>query len=115
MPAPWVETIASGLCLVARVSGDLDYLTVPVLRPQFTELFAQTGRSVVLDLSVVGFCDSVGLELLLEAWRQADGSGGTLFLVCVPPALQQIFQVTGVDQLLRAYDSVATAKAALRA
>ncbi|MEV6726369.1 STAS domain-containing protein [Streptomyces xanthochromogenes] len=112
MRGPWVETFAVGRCLVARVSNDLDYLTAPALRPQFKELFAQTGRSVVLDLSDVGFCDSVGLELLLEAWRQADRSGSTLVLACVPPTLQQILHVTGVDHLLRAYDSVTAAETA---
>ncbi|CAM5515209.1 anti-sigma factor antagonist [Streptomyces xanthochromogenes] len=112
MSASWVATINSSHRLVARVSGDLDYVTAPVFRPHFAELFTQGGRLVVLDLSDVAFCDSVGLEMLLEAWRPADRSGGVLVVACVPASLQQIFQMTGVDHLLRSYNSVADAEAA---
>jgi hypothetical protein len=36
--------ITAGRCLVARVSGEMDYLTEPVFRPQFKELIARGDR-----------------------------------------------------------------------
>jgi anti-anti-sigma regulatory factor len=54
---PSVETIASGRYLVARVSGEMDYVTDPVLRSQFNELLSRGDRFIVLDLSDVSFCD----------------------------------------------------------
>ncbi|MBT2423489.1 STAS domain-containing protein [Streptomyces sp. ISL-22] len=69
MADPSVETIASGRCLVAKVSGEMDYVTDPVFRPQFKELLSRGDCFIVLDLSDVSFCDSAGLNVLLETWR----------------------------------------------
>lgn len=108
---PPVETIASGRCLGARVSGAMDWVTDPVFRPQFKELLSRGGRFIVLDLSDVSFCDSAGLNVLLGIWRQADASGAVLVLACVPEPLRRIFEMTAVDQLLRVYDTVTEAEA----
>lgn len=111
MADPSVEMIGSGRCLVARASGEMDYVTAPEFRPQFKELIARGGRFIVLDLSGVLFCDSAGLNVLIGAWRQADASGAVLVLACVPGPLRRTLQVTGADQLLRVYDTVADAEA----
>ncbi|MGC9537559.1 STAS domain-containing protein [Streptomyces sp. UG1] len=72
MADPSVETTTSGRCLVATVSGEMDYLTDPVFRPQFKELIARGERFIVLDLSGGSFWDSAGPNVLLGAWRQAE-------------------------------------------
>ncbi len=112
MVGPSVETIASGRCLIARVSGEMDYATDPVFRPQFKELLARGDRFIVLDLSRVSFCDSAGLSVLLGAWRQADERGAVLMLACVPAPLRRVLQMTGMDQVLRVYATVTDAEAA---
>lgn len=79
MTDPSVEAIVSGRCLVARVSGEMDYATEPVFRPQFKELL--------------------------------DAGGAVLVLACVPESLRPILQLTGIDRLLRVYDTVTDAEA----
>ena len=111
MADPSVETNASGRCLVARVSGEMDYVTDPVFRPQFKELIARGDRFIVLDLSGASFCDSAGLNVLLGAWRWADTAGAVLVLACVPKPVRRILEMTGADQLLRVFDTVADAEA----
>jgi anti-sigma B factor antagonist len=74
-----VETIASGRGLVGRVSGEMDYLREEWFRGRFKELIGRGGRFFVLDLAGVSLCDSVGLNVLLGAWRQAD-AGASLWV-----------------------------------
>ncbi|MFD3843454.1 STAS domain-containing protein [Streptomyces sp. NPDC058642] len=106
-----VETLASDGCLVARVSGEMDYQTDAVFRSRFQDLIARGGRCFVLDLSGVSFCDSAGLNMLIGAWRQADAGGAVLVLACVPGLLRRNLELTGADQLLRVYDTVTDAEA----
>ncbi|WP_438293150.1 STAS domain-containing protein [Streptomyces sp. HUAS TT7] len=113
MADPSVEMISSGRFLVARVSGDIDADTDPVLRPRFKQLIMQGRRFIVLDLSHVSSCDAAGLALLMRTWRQADTVGAVLALACVPERLWRIFQRTGAEQVLRVYDTIAEAEAAL--
>ncbi|MFD5017152.1 STAS domain-containing protein [Streptomyces chartreusis] len=108
-----VETTTIGCCLVARVSGAMEFQTDRVLRARFKELIARVDRVVVLDLSGVSFCDSVGLGVLIAAWQQAEASGAVLVVACVPESLRLTLQISGVHQLLRAFDTVADAEAVL--
>ncbi|MER6977689.1 STAS domain-containing protein [Streptomyces carpinensis] len=113
MAGPWLETTALGHCLVARVTGEMDYRTAATFRAQFNELIRQGDRPIVLDLTSVSFCDSAGLGVLLGARRQAATNETMLALACVPLPLRQILEMTGADQVLPVYDTVDDAAAAL--
>ncbi|MGW6788521.1 STAS domain-containing protein [Streptomyces chartreusis] len=111
MPDPSVEMTAYGRCVVARVSGDLDYRTDGEVQARFKELTARDERFMVLDLSGVTFCDSAGLSVLLRVWRQADAGGAVLVLADVPASLRQILEMTGVDQVVRVFGTASEAQA----
>jgi anti-sigma B factor antagonist len=104
-----VEVTGSGACLVVRVSGEMDYATRPDLRDRFAELVARA-PFIVLDLSGVTFCDSAGLNVLLVARLRAIEHA--VVVACVPPYLRRILSMTGVDQVLRVFATVADAEAA---
>ncbi|MEU9373677.1 STAS domain-containing protein [Streptomyces sp. NPDC048255] len=102
----------SGLCLVAKVRGVMDYVTQPELREGLKQVIARAERAVVLDLTDVSFCDSAGLNTLLGARREAERAGVTLVLACVPGPLHRILERTGADQVLRVFGTTADAEAA---
>ncbi|MER6187066.1 STAS domain-containing protein [Streptomyces sp. NPDC001652] len=104
-------TIVSGRCLVAQVSGEMDDQSTGWFRARFKELIARGGRFLVLDLAGVPFCDSAGLNALLEARRQADAIGAVLVLACVPEPVRRTLEMTGADHVLRVFDTVAAAEA----
>ncbi|MGW6012891.1 STAS domain-containing protein [Streptomyces sp. NPDC055210] len=108
-----VETAVSGRCLIARVSGQMDHVSGPALRARLRELIMQGNRFMVLDLSGVSFCDSAGLNVLFGGWRQAHAVAAVLVLACVPARLRRMLQITGADQVLQIYGTVADAEAAL--
>ncbi|MEU0042961.1 STAS domain-containing protein [Streptomyces werraensis] len=95
--------------LFVQLGGEMDYETAPVFRERLLEEMAGGQRRVVLDLSGVSFCDSAGLSVLLGAWRRADQAGAVLVLACVPPKVQRMLNMTGMDTVLRVYDTVAEA------
>ncbi|MFF8925850.1 STAS domain-containing protein [Streptomyces longwoodensis] len=108
-----VETTVLSRGVVARVSGDMDYMTRPGLWERFGQLLVGDGAFIVLDLSGVAFCDSAGLNLLLRAHREAELGGVELVLAWVPQPLRRIVEMTGADQILRIYDTVEAAQEAL--
>ncbi|MFG3016279.1 STAS domain-containing protein [Streptomyces cinerochromogenes] len=107
---PSVQANSSETSLTLQVGGEMDYLTAPFFRDRLLDEIAQGKQRVVLDLSAVSFCDSAGLNVLLWAWRQADQAGAVLALACVPPTLERLLSMTGVDTVLRVYGTVAEAE-----
>jgi anti-sigma B factor antagonist len=87
----------------ARVAlcGELDLVTLPAVRDQILGLIADGCRSLVIDLTEVRFCDSSGLGVFVGAHRRLRAVDGDLELVGTRPNLQRLFEVSGLDQVLR--------------
>ena len=64
---------------------------------------------VIADMTATTFCDSSGLRFLLMANDIAAERGAELRLVIPSQSVLRVFRVTGVDQLLRIYRSMADA------
>lgn len=81
---------------------------------QFRAALLLAGRrasSIVVDMSQTVFCDSHALSVLVRASRRAAAEGGELRLAACSAPVLRIMSVTGVDQLLVVFGSVADALA----
>ena len=90
--------------VVAR--GQLDVATAPGFRQDLLE--AQYGGSsrVVVDLDGVEFLDSMGLGVLVGALKRARTHDGELVIACSRERLRHLFELTGLDQVLRLVPTV---------
>jgi anti-sigma B factor antagonist len=90
--------------VVAR--GQLDVATAPGFRQDLLE--AQYGGSsrVVVDLDGVEFLDSMGLGVLVGALKRARTHDGELVIACSRERLRHLFELTGLDQVLRLVSTV---------
>lgn len=99
-----VQRPGGPLALVA-VAGEIDLETAPALRTRALEVIAQGHPRLVLDLAAVTFCDSSGLNALINVARCAKGAGGSLALAAVPDRLARMLDLTGVSTLMPSYPS----------
>jgi phospholipid transport system transporter-binding protein len=92
-----LETSSGTLSL----SGVLDFRSGPQLRVNGQKLIRQSQASaLLLDCSAVDKSSSVGVALLLAFMRDAAAAGKKLSIVGLPSDMQQIAQVSGLDDLL---------------
>jgi anti-sigma B factor antagonist len=88
---------------VVRITleGELDIATSPAVEGVLREPCDDGIRRRVLDLSGLTFMDSSGLRTILSAQASSRRDGWALALVPGPPAVQRIFEITGVKDRLR--------------
>jgi anti-sigma B factor antagonist len=79
-----------------RPHGELDLSTVDQLDGTLRELRETGFDQLELDLSALTFIDSTGLRLVLTWDASARRDGMHLRLLPGPPAVQRVFEVTGV-------------------
>lgn len=101
---------------VLHVGGEVEALTARRLADAVTEALEETlgdGRAVVVDLTGVTFRDSAGLAALVRVTERGEDSGEPLRLVVdhTRPVVRPI-QITGLEQQLALYESVADATSA---
>ena len=82
------------------VEGELDIATAPRMLAAFNEAFADLERPLVVDLSSVGFMDSTGLALLMNAYRRVKRRGQGFAIVCPRGPIARVFEIADmVDSL----------------
>jgi anti-anti-sigma factor len=100
---------AVGEVAVVRCTGDLDLAAVPTLAEAVTEALASRPTGLVLDLTDVAFCDTVGLRLLLSTATHGRAQGCAVGLTGTQPAVAEFLARVCADRTLPSYDSLADA------
>jgi anti-anti-sigma factor len=96
---------------IAALQGEIDIMTAPWLRERLLGVLRDTVKSLVLDLSGVGFCDACGLAVMVATHRRATLLGITLCLAGPPPAVSKMLHMTGLDRSLVIHPTLADALA----
>ncbi|MEE1930338.1 STAS domain-containing protein [Streptomyces sp. TRM 70351] len=92
---------------VVIVRGEVDIDASGVLRHALEEGVKTETKCVVADFAGVTFCDSTGLNVLLQAHLAGD-----VRVAAPTAAVRRLLEVSGADGVLQIYPSVAEAIAA---
>jgi anti-sigma B factor antagonist len=105
------QLIRVGRVAVVTLPTEVDIANAGQVREDLLSVVAQGASRVIADMSATTFCDSAGVTVLVRVGRQATASGSGLRLVTTAPAVTRVLALTGVDQLIEVYSSVAAALA----
>jgi len=104
-----VDRTGSGT-VVCRLSGDLDLGSLAPVRVALGRALALRAPLLVVDLAGVEFCDSSGLNLLLQARLDAEAAGVTMRLASLTAAVSRVVELTGASAVFSLHDSVEEAE-----
>ncbi|MEA2362877.1 MAG: anti-sigma factor antagonist [Thermoleophilaceae bacterium] len=93
------RTSRDGVELVL-VEGELDIATASRLISILNSSVAEAIKAVVVDLTDVGFMDSTGLALLINANRRLALRRKGFAVVCPPGPLRRVFEITDMVDTL---------------
>jgi len=82
-----------------RLSGDLDFTTVPVIWPELESLL-RDGSAIELSLAGVDHTNSAALAMLIEALAVAKRNGGRLVLADIPAELLDLARMSSCEELV---------------
>ena len=83
-----------------EIIGDFDIYSANDVKD---ELGDTCSPNVVIDLTGVGFIDSTGLGVLVRTYRRQQARSGNLALVIVDETILRIFQITGLDRVMKIF------------
>ncbi len=90
---------------IVAVEGEVDIFTSPSFKKAVFRAIAEGATRVVVDLAEVTFIDSTALSVVISGFKGAAARGGTLDVVCRNDNIRRIFEIAGLDQILRVYRS----------
>ena len=91
---------------VVTAPEEIDITNAPELRAALLEAAAHGNSTLVADLTGTQFCDSSGLHTLLAAHKRAQAEGSELVLVMSSRPVLRVFELTGIDRIIRNFTSL---------
>jgi anti-anti-sigma factor len=102
---PW-----AGLC-VAALTGEMDIANASHLREALLAQAPSGPRYLVIELSQLGFIDSLGIHALTKLAKEAKSNNGAVVLAGARGHVDRVLDMVKIDELLKRTESL---QAALR-
>jgi anti-anti-sigma factor len=94
---------------VVVAAGELDFTSIDQLRDVLLPLVEQ--GVVVLDTAEITFCDSVGLQVILEARHIARRNGAVFRLAAPSTQLMRVMDLAGASKVVEIFPDAESARA----
>jgi anti-sigma B factor antagonist len=104
-----VAEAPGGDVTIVRLAGELGVDTAAELAAAMAEVLDRPTHRVVIDLTLLAFCDSIGLSTFVDAHRRCAANGGYLALAAPSPFMHKLLRVVGLTRQVPAYATVASA------
>jgi anti-anti-sigma factor len=95
--------------VVLIVSGRMDAENAPQFEEKCNVCMAEGCTTLVVDLGGLTYVSSMGLRSFLSVAKTLQSKGGALRLCCLKGLVKQVFEITGLMQVLSVYESVESA------
>ena len=112
MPTLTVECRTEEGIEIVAVGGEIDIASAPRLITGLNDAVGSGDAPVIVDLTDVGFMDSTGLALLLNAHRRLSRRGKGFAVVCADGPVRRVFTITDMVDVLQVRATLAEAQAA---
>ena len=92
----------AGSILSIRIRGEIDHHTAAAIRQGIdATLFEKRPKTLILDLSAVGFMDSSGLGLIMGRYSVMKELGGEMTVWNPSPETRAILTLAGMERLVK--------------
>jgi anti-anti-sigma factor len=96
---------------VVPLPAEIDAANVGLVEPVLVTALGSRPVVLIADGTTTAFCDSSGIAALVRVHHQAAATGAQLRVVVTSCAMRRVLEISGADQLLLIYPSVAAARA----
>lgn len=105
------QTTTPAGVIVLAMSGRLDAITAPELRPTIDQLVAARARRVVCDLGQLTMIDSSGVGAIVSLFKRLRTLGGDVKLAGLSGQPQEIFHLLRLDRVFEIFAAADAAAA----
>lgn len=94
-----------GKVTVVSIAGKVDTKAAPDFQKHLEQLVEGGSNELLVDLSKTSLVTSAGLRVLLGMLKQLKGSGGVLKLCCMNEVVKEVFNISGFNTIMNAFDT----------
>ena len=96
------EKIIGDICIIS-ISGRIDTVTSKDVEAKLDGAIGERKKKMIINLAKMDYISSVGLRVLLAALKKQRQNQGSLQLASLQPLVQNIFRITGLDEVFQIF------------
>jgi anti-sigma B factor antagonist len=104
-----IERTQVGSKVVLHVAGRMDAENAVQFEDQCESCISDGFTSIVVDLGNLKYVSSMGLGAIVRIAKQLRDKGGELRICCLTGLVRQLFEITRLNHVFPAHDSVESA------
>lgn len=101
-----IEPTAAIPAPVIALPAEIDFCNADRVRAQLAAASTSGAKVIIADMSGTTFCDSLGIRVLVQAWRQTSANHAELRLVAPGRHVMRIMEVLGLEKALPIFPSL---------
>lgn len=105
-PVRWAGRLA-----VVAIPGEIDLSNATAMLTKLLSVLDRQPATLIVDMTATTFCDSTGINAVLQAHKHARRLDVKLRLVATAPAARRVFALAGLDDVIDIYPSLAASLA----
>lgn len=86
--------------IVIALQGELDTLATEQFSSQLEPIMAAEGKNIEVNFSELEYISSAGMRILILLNKTAVAKGGKVIITGMSEDIRQLFQMTGIDQMI---------------
>ncbi|MBP7529822.1 MAG: STAS domain-containing protein [Syntrophorhabdaceae bacterium] len=94
---------------VVSVSGRIDAITAPDFEKSLEELITAGEKSILINLSGLGYISSAGLRSILSSAKKLKALSGEIMFTGLQGPVEEVFQISGFKSIFKIFSSEAEA------
>ena len=96
-----IDAAIDGEAATVRLAGELDVHTAPQLDDVLSDAQHGGATELTIDVADLRFCDSSGIQVLVQARERALAADGAVHLTGVHGTVEKVLSVTGLLDLFQ--------------
>lgn len=104
-----LPTVRVGSWALAVLPAEIDLANAAPVGETIDAILCDGVSVAIVDMSSTSFCDTSGVRVLVKAHQRAQATGTDLRLVVPAIGVRRVFQLLGVDRVLKLYMSLGDA------
>jgi anti-sigma B factor antagonist len=98
-----------GTTVLIVLPAEIDMTNAGHVGAELARALGSGPETLVADMTATMFCDSAGVQMLVRARQQASAAGTAVRLAVHAPQVRRVLELTGADQVIDTYPSMAVA------
>ncbi len=98
-----IKTRKESKAMIVTPNGRMDAISSPEVEKTVVDIISKGEKFIILNMENIDYISSAGLRVVLTIAKNSKTAGGEAYITGLRPSVEEIFKLTGFQNLLKIF------------